>query len=249
MACGLVGAASGVFGVLGVFTKGASSIGVPVLLALAAFFGYLAVSGQRLRTLKLGEYEAGFDQIANAVRRGVLENPEVPAETKEDVAAELEGVRAELPSSTRRAVSRILTDQERAELMANELRTQLSQLFPVEFVGDYTFLDGRKAILLRRGDRELAVDFRLASSGNMGFAGAFLTIADVKGYAAEMPGPMRLLLVSNGRLSEPAAELLKAMEHGRDQAGFVQWRGGIDNGALAEAINARLNPPPAGTIP
>ena len=237
VACGVVAVAAGTFGILGVFTKDASSIGVPVLLAAAVFFGYLAVSGQRLRTLKLGEYEAGFDQLADVVTRNVLKNPEVPPEAKEDVAAELESVRAELPPSTKRAVSKILTDQERAELLEREFRTQLLQLFPVEMVGDYGFLDGSRAVRLRRGERELAAYLRFSSRA--------LDLADIQGFFNELHGPMRLLLVSNVPLSEHAAVLLKT--HPRhDQAGFVQWRRPVDNGALAEAINVRLEPSSGG---
>ncbi|TDC30768.1 hypothetical protein [Kribbella albertanoniae] len=52
--CGLAGGA----GIYGVFLEGTNTGGVPILLVLAAFFGYLAASGQRLISLKIGDNEA-----------------------------------------------------------------------------------------------------------------------------------------------------------------------------------------------
>lgn len=91
-------------GIYGVFEEGTNTGGVPVLIAAAAFFGYLAISGQRLSSLRIGDSEAKFDRIAERVTRDVLEDPAVPADVKSDVAEALDAYRGDLPPRSRRAI-------------------------------------------------------------------------------------------------------------------------------------------------
>ncbi|WP_405070409.1 hypothetical protein OG558_12705 [Kribbella sp. NBC_01510] len=233
--CGLVGAAAGVLGVIGVFTKDASSIGVPVLLALSAFFGYIAVSGQRLNRLKMGEYEAAFDQLAHVVTYNVLENQSVPTEVKGDVAAALGEVRAELPTSTRRALSDALFAAQNQSMYERALRMELRRLFPDDYAGLYVSHDGIDAVRLR-GQTEkqnLAVSMKFVSH-------AELHSRDLKGFLTEFGPPIRLLLVSNAPLSGLAEAHMATLMRELDYASFVQWRSPADNEALVKEINRRL---------
>jgi hypothetical protein len=232
--------AASVFGVFGVFHKDASSIGVPVLLALSAFFGYLAVSGQRLRSLKMGEYEAAFDQLAQTLTHKVLENPAVPADAKGDVAEALGEVCAPLPTSTRRAVSEVIFTQQSWSQYEQAVQDELRRLFPDEYAGWISMIDGSRAIMLRRnqmpgGARTLAVLPRWVMGSRVG-------IEDMDTLVRELYGPDRILQVSDGPISDQATRLLSHLPPEPDKASFVQWRGSEDNDALVEAIGRLLSP-------
>lgn len=221
---------------VGVFTKDASSAGVPVLLALGAFFGYLAASGQRLRSLRVGDNEIALDRIADAVTRSVLENPSVPSQAKEDVAAALERIQPRLPSSTRRALYDVITDQQRSDAYEESLRAALRHLFPDEYVGDLAMLDGSWATRLRRGGRELAVQMRFTKSSVIG-------PAEMSGLVSDAYGPLPLLLVSNASIGEWYFATLARLHPEPDKVDFVQWAGQQDNPALVAAVNRKLDQP------
>lgn len=106
---------SGAAGIYGVFREGTNTGGVPILLVLAAFFGYLAISGQRLTRVKIGDNEAGFDRVVNVLSHRILENPALSVETKGEVAEALEEVGPALSRRTRRVVGAALNAQEMAE--------------------------------------------------------------------------------------------------------------------------------------
>jgi hypothetical protein len=99
-ACAVVGLTGGAAGAVGVFVDGTNAGGVPVLLGLGAFFGYMAVSGQRLSHIKVGNNEASF------IGR-ILRDPKISDEAKLEVAERLEENR-DLPPAAQRVVSEVL---------------------------------------------------------------------------------------------------------------------------------------------
>jgi hypothetical protein len=96
----VVGLAGGAAGAVGVFVDGTNAGGVPVLLGLGAFFGYMAVSGQRLSHLKVGNNEASF------IGR-ILRDPKISDTAKLEVAEHLEE-NLDLPPAAQRVVSEVL---------------------------------------------------------------------------------------------------------------------------------------------
>jgi hypothetical protein len=109
----LLGATSGIAGGAAVVIDGTNTGGVPLLIGLGAFFGYVAISGQRITRLKVGDNEANFGLIANRMASEVLEDPRVSADAKGEVAEVLDGFRADLPPRARRAVD-VTRDEQRA---------------------------------------------------------------------------------------------------------------------------------------
>ncbi|GAB2593827.1 hypothetical protein [Kribbella endophytica] len=104
IACTAIALAAGGAGAVGVFLDGTNTGGVPVLLALGAFFGYLALTGQRLNSLKIGDNEATF-------LTRMLRDPGLSEQTKVEVAEQLEHSPG-LPSSAQRAVDAVLDTQQ-----------------------------------------------------------------------------------------------------------------------------------------
>jgi hypothetical protein len=99
-ACAVVGLTGGAAGAVGVFVDGTNAGGVPVLLGLGAFFGYMAVSGQRLSHIKVGNNEASF------IGR-ILRDPKISDDAKLEVAEHLEE-NLDLPPAAQRVVSEVL---------------------------------------------------------------------------------------------------------------------------------------------
>jgi hypothetical protein len=127
-----------------------------------------------------------------------------------------------------------------ATLFDQALRAELRRLFPDEHAGVYNLLDGTKGILLQRGQLE---DERRHVAVLVNFVEADeVSIGDITGFLNELPGPMRVILVSNKPLSKAAEERIASQMYELDKGTYVLWRGGVDNGALAEAVNRLLSP-------
>ncbi|WP_133785646.1 hypothetical protein [Kribbella sp. VKM Ac-2571] len=94
-----MGSATGGAGAVAVFVDGSNVGGVPLLIGVGALFGYLAVSGQRLSQVKVGNSEATF-------LGRILRDPSMSDEAKAEVAERLDDV--PLPPGTQRAVDEVL---------------------------------------------------------------------------------------------------------------------------------------------
>src|SRR5690349_21740411 len=94
--CAVIAIAAGAGGTIGDFKEGSNGGAASVLLALFAFFGYLAISGQRLSVLKVGDSEARFSKVTRVVEQ-VLEDPATSEQTKAKLADGLDEIRPELP--------------------------------------------------------------------------------------------------------------------------------------------------------
>lgn len=192
------------------------------------------MSGQRLRSLRVGEYEAAFDRIANAVTHRVLENPAVPDEAKNELAEALDGVHADLPSSTRRAVAEVLSDQQRAEAYESDLRAELWRHFgPAEYRAETGLQDGSTGIILKRGARSIIVQAKFTRAPTF-------RAQDASGFALRADFGVPVILVAPAPLGPGSVGVL-AQLLGDDNLEFVQWRGSADNGVLLETINRMLN--------
>lgn len=86
---------------------------------------------------------------------------------------------------------------------------------------------------MQGGARTLAVLPRWVMGGRVG-------IEDMDTVVRELYGPIRMLQVSDGPMSDQAMRLLSQLPPEPDKASFVQWRGSEDNDALVEAINRML---------
>jgi hypothetical protein len=232
--CGIAATASGVAGGFGVFTEGSNSGGVPVLLALAAFFGYLAISGQRLVRVKIGDHEAGFDRVVRVVTRRVLEDPAVPSSTKTEIAEVLDEVRPELSASARRAVSATLSLQQLEQAYQEMVNETVHQLFQDEYVGNVMPAPGRDDTFLRRDGHSIFVTSK--------FVEALVPVEAIvdllSSYTGEVYSVSGGLLVSNRSLSFGAAQLLAASDP-TGRFAFLEWDG-KDDEALVSAIDSLL---------
>jgi hypothetical protein len=233
----VVGAAAGTAGSIGVFVEGTNSGGVPVLLTLGAFFGYLAISGQRLSHLKVAGNEAKFDRMARVTQR-VLEDPTVPDATKGEVAEALDDLRAELPAGTRRAVSTALDTQQAAGDYLNRLQTALLRLFEAEYVGEVAVERDSFDTILRRSNRALFVRGRYRPVGDLGVQ----DVTDVRTYyRGDVYSVWGGLLVSNQPLSRIAQNLLEINVPDSKHVEFVRWTGPVDDENLKRAVNLLLS--------
>jgi hypothetical protein len=152
---GLTAAGLGAAGVVGVFAEDTNSGGVPALLILAAFLGYLAIYSQRLTRLEIGEQRSGFDRVVKVVTRSVLEDPAVPAETKGDVAEALGEVRPALRRRTRLVVGDAIDFQAATERYENAVHSAVTSLAQTAGYGGLpkSRTYPRESTALRSGDK------------------------------------------------------------------------------------------------
>lgn len=230
-ACGVVAVAAGVPGAIGVFAEGTNSGGVPVLLVLAALFGYLGISGQRLTRLKIGEHEAGFGRVVRAAEH-VLKDPMVPEAAKGEVAEALEDVRPDLPTATRRSVTAALDTHMEAVLYEQRVRDALTQMFDAVRVPSERHAAGGIDAIVTTEDRAVYVDIRYATKAPPTLRNIRL---EERFPFAFVPDTARLLLISNQPLNQSTTAILE-----RENTRFVQWRDPADNEDLERAVNAEL---------
>ncbi|TCC39487.1 hypothetical protein [Kribbella sindirgiensis] len=127
--CAVVGLATGGAGGVAVFVDGSNVGGVPLLIGVGALFGYLAVSGQRLSQVKVGNSEASF------IGR-ILRDPTVSDEAKAEVAERLDEV--PLPSGTQRAVNEILDARAAADAYRRQVIGAVERLAGAEITARAT---------------------------------------------------------------------------------------------------------------
>jgi hypothetical protein len=119
-ACAVIGLTGGAAGAVGVFVDGTNAGGFPVLLGLGAFFCYLAVSGQGLSHIKVGNNEASF------IGR-ILKDPKISDEAKLEVAEHLEE-HLDLPPAAQRVVSEVLDSRALAAQYEQEVMAAIERV-------------------------------------------------------------------------------------------------------------------------
>ncbi|MFC6155383.1 hypothetical protein [Kribbella jiaozuonensis] len=226
------------------FQEGTNTGGVPVLLVVAAFFGYLAVSGQRLTSLKFGDNEARFDRVADRVARDVLEDPAVPTAVKAEVAEALDSYQGDLPARSRRAIDMAIVEGRREEAYrASALNAFLRDVLPssVEIQGWTSTYDTNvgRALLFVGEQPGVAVTAGIAPDDESVWS-LVLWTAYKEALYLYPPRPVAKSCSSAQDVVPSWAEGFVRIDAGLVSTVMVQWKGPQDNAALAEGLHRVL---------
>lgn len=237
IACGVVSVVTGAAGGIGSFVPDSNGGGIPVLLAIAALFGYLAISGQRITLLKLGDNEARLSRAVRAAGRA-LSDPEVPESTKAEIAEDLDAIAPTLSAQTRQAVERVLTNRSDALSYELAVKDALESMFPEEYIGEVINNEKRFDALLQSDKASLVVEIKHGRSDRV--ASMVEDAArQLEWQLATVPSFTAGLLVINRPVSDLLHRLLQQARSQRPLAA-VTWRGPEDNEALRAAVNRLL---------
>ncbi|TDD44478.1 hypothetical protein E1263_40655 [Kribbella antibiotica] len=236
IACGVVGTVAGAAGGIGSFVPDSNSGGVPVLLAGAALFGYLAISGQRITLLKLGDNEARLSRAFRAAGRA-LRDPDVPEQTKAEIAEDLEPISSKLPTQTRQSVDQVLTDRDDALNYERAVKGALESMFSEQYTGEMINKREQFDALLQSGDASLVVEIKHLR-GNPSRIGKMI-VQELAWQLTTVPTFTAGLLITNQPITQRLAELLEqAAPRYRMEA--VTWRGAEDDNALRASVSRLL---------
>ncbi|WP_433008397.1 hypothetical protein [Kribbella sp. CA-294648] len=228
--CTAVALVTGAGGGVGVFVDGASSAGVPVLLGIGALFGYIAISGQRLTRLKLGDNEAAFGRSF----KRILKDPDISDYAKAEVAEHLDEDDLPLPKSVKDVVHAVLEDRRQSMAYERDVSSALMRTVGsdrrIELDGT-EFADG-------------GVVFTGPESGVIGIAVKWFEqpVDDVEFFRAVRPlGRISQfgILVTNQSCGESAFNF---DVHGRSaEWTIVTWRNPADDAELWRAYGRVVN--------
>lgn len=217
----------GIAGIGAVFIPGTAAGGAPVLLAVALIFAYLALTGQAVTHLKVGENEARFS--GTRVVLGVLNDPEIPLASRKRVASTIERSSIARSSDVQRAIEDVSEAAKLSYLYDQNLMTEVHALrrdIGVTLHGLDPVSGTALSVMLDR-DRERAFIHTLWVPNSHGAVVGSKAIAEALTFVRtiDLPG----MVVTNGRPSSTARDLARALsiplvswnEHGEGRQGLA----------------------------
>lgn len=231
---------AGAGGLYGVFQEGTNTGGVPILLVVAAFFGYLAIAGQRLSSLRFDDNEAKFDRVVDRAR-DVLEDPDVPNATKSEVAEVLDAVREDLASSVRRSVDAVFDRRRQDELYEHTAITAVDELLMERArqernqIRSYGVAGSNVTVHTGSGSGFVISAARAPRVGEKGWGPALVAV--LNDFEDDLEVGLRRYMLFITDVVPEWGHGLELVNLGGVTVLMVQWNGPWDNEALGEALD------------
>lgn len=222
--------------------------GVPLLIAAGVVFGYLAVGGQRLRSLKFGEHAAV--EFAGDLLNDVLTDERIPEEARVEYAARAKRqTDAVVPPEVDKVVERTLSAAESAQQYEIQVAAKLEEVL-VRAGGPLAVADNTGVPGPRR--HQSLADIEVTAGSNTGYIEmlwsrrSYLESSRIASFLAALINMGSLtsdgqsppaLIVTNLPLAASATSVLRSWPNVRS----VTWRNESDDETLANAVQLLLS--------